>query len=88
MDLQGKLLIAMPQLDDYFHHTIVYVCEHSTQGSMGIVLNQPTDLSIAELYSKLHFMSLNNRTFSDRLVLAGGPTNTDLYFTSSDDARF
>ena len=80
MDLQGKLLIAIPQLEDYFHHTIVYVCEHSAQGSMGIVLNQPTDLSIAELYSKLHFMSLNNRTFSDRLVLAGGPTNTDRGF--------
>ena len=50
MELQGKFLIAMPHLDDYFNRTVVFMCEHNEQGSMGLVINQPTDLSIAELY--------------------------------------
>ena len=52
MELQGKFLIAMPHLDDYFNRTVVFMCEHNEQGSMGLVINQPTDLSIAELYLK------------------------------------
>lgn len=63
MELQGKFLIAMPHLDDYFNRTVVFMCEHNEQGSMGLVINQPTDLSIAELYSKLNFMMKNDRTF-------------------------
>ena len=54
MDLQGQFLIAMPQLEDYFQNTVVYMCEHNEQGSMGLVINQPTDLSIAELYSAMN----------------------------------
>ena len=80
MDLQGQFLIAMPHLDDYFHRTVVFMCEHNEQGSMGIVINQPTDLSIAELYSKLNFMMKNDRTFGDEMVVAGGPVHTERGF--------
>lgn len=80
MDLQGQFLIAMPHLADYFHRTVVFVCEHNEQGSMGIVINQPTDLSIAELYSKLNFMMKNDRTFDDAMVVAGGPMHTERGF--------
>ena len=71
MDLQGQFLIAMPQLEDYFQNTVVYMCEHNEQGSMGLVINQPTDLSIAELYSKMNFM-MKMTALSNELVLAGG----------------
>ncbi|QPB43674.1 YqgE/AlgH family protein [Rodentibacter haemolyticus] len=80
MDLQGQFLIAMPHLEDYFHRTVVFVCEHNEQGSMGLVINQPTDLSIAELYSKLNFMMKNDRTFDDTMVIAGGPVHTERGF--------
>ena len=80
MDLQGQFLIAMPQLEDYFQNTVVYMCEHNEQGSMGLVINQPTDLSIAELYSKMNFMMKNDRTFSNELVLAGGPVHSERGF--------
>jgi putative transcriptional regulator len=45
-----------------------------------IVINQPTDLSIAELYSKMNFMMKNDRTFSNELVLAGGPVHSERGF--------
>ncbi|AWP54840.1 TPA: YqgE/AlgH family protein [Haemophilus influenzae] len=80
MELQGKFLIAMPHLDDYFNRTVVFMCEHNEQGSMGLVINQPTDLSIAELYSKLNFMMKNDRTFGNEMVVAGGPVHTERGF--------
>ena len=76
MNLQNHLLIAMPNMgDDYFQRSVIYICEHSDKGTMGLVLNQPTDLSIAELVAKLHFMMSSDRTFPDKCVLAGGPVN-------------
>ncbi|TGY48395.1 YqgE/AlgH family protein [Rodentibacter caecimuris] len=80
MELQGKLLIAMPHLEDYFQRTVIFICEHNDQGSMGLVINQPTDLSIAELYSKLNFMMKNDRTFDGAMVVAGGPMHTERGF--------
>lgn len=80
MDLQGQFLIAMPHLSDDFEHSVVFVCEHNEQGSMGLVINQPTDLSIAELYSKLNFMMKSDRTFDDDRVVAGGPVHQERGF--------
>ena len=82
MELQDHLLIAMPMLNDgYFNHTVIYLCEHNEKGSMGLVINQPTDLCLAELGAKMNFMMKTNRTYNnDRLVLAGGPVNVDRGF--------
>lgn len=81
LELQGQFLVAAPTLkDDYFYRTVIYLCEHNEQGSMGIVINQPTDLSLAELGAKMHFMMKTDRVYSDQLVLAGGPANVDRGF--------
>lgn len=74
MQLQDHFLIAMPDMqDETFSQSVIYLCEHNENGSMGLILNQPTDLSIAELCSKMNFMMKTDRTFSDDLVLSGGP---------------
>ena len=40
--LDGQMLIAMPaMLDDRFARSLIYVCAHSAQGAMGIVVNHP-----------------------------------------------
>lgn len=81
MELQDHFLIAMPQLDDsYFQDTLIYLCEHNDKGSMGLVLNQPTDLSITELVAKLNFMRSDGRHYPDQYVLAGGPVHIDRGF--------
>lgn len=81
MQLQDHFLIAMPNLnDDYFEQSVVYICEHNDKGAMGISLCQPTDLSIAELVSKVNFMMKTDRTFGDDYVLAGGPVNIERGF--------
>ena len=41
-DLSGKLLIAMPDMGDpRFAGAVIYICAHSDEGSMGLILNRP-----------------------------------------------
>ncbi len=46
--LRGKLLIAGPQLHDYFRRTVVLVLEHSDEGAIGVVLNRESETEVAE----------------------------------------
>ena len=53
MDLEiakGKFLIAMPILSDpNFRQTVVLLCEHGPEGSLGLVVNRPTDVEVSKL---------------------------------------
>ncbi|MCK3658130.1 hypothetical protein A4G18_05235 [Pasteurellaceae bacterium Pebbles2] len=81
MNLQNQLLIAMPNIDDdYFFRSVVFICEHSEKGTMGLVLNQPTDLSIAEMVAKLNFMMSSERVYPSDYVVAGGPVSVERGF--------
>lgn len=55
MELSGKLLIAMPGMGDpRFEHSVVYMCAHSPEGAMGLIINKPTeDLSFSDLLEQL-----------------------------------
>ena len=40
--LDGQILIAMPAMsDERFSRSVIYVCAHSTEGAMGIIVNKP-----------------------------------------------
>jgi putative transcriptional regulator len=53
--LDGKLLIAMPGIGDHrFDRSVVYLCAHSEDGAMGLIVNKPAgDLQFAELLKQL-----------------------------------
>ena len=53
--LDGKLLIAMPAMGDpRFAHSVIYVCAHSPEGAVGLIVNKPaTDLDFADLLGQL-----------------------------------
>lgn len=55
MDLCGKFLIAMPGMGDpRFEHSVVYMCAHSDEGGMGLIINKPTpDLKFPDLLRQL-----------------------------------
>ncbi len=81
MELKDHFLIAMPGLnDDYFSRTVIYICDHNEQGSMGLVINQPTDLSLKELAAKLNFMMSDGKVYPEQVIMAGGPTNLERGF--------
>ncbi len=52
--LRDHFLLAMPSLSEgIFSHSVTYICEHGESGAMGIVINQPLDLSVAEIFEHL-----------------------------------
>ncbi|MGQ3488353.1 YqgE/AlgH family protein [Roseovarius pacificus] len=55
IDLTGKLLIAMPGMGDpRFEHSVIFMCAHSDEGAMGLVINKPTrDLQFKDLLEQL-----------------------------------
>lgn len=79
--LQNHLLIAMPSLEDpYFQRSVVYICEHDEEGSMGLIINQPiSQLSVKQLLTKLDHPSQNNNTVNTQ-VFNGGPMTQERGF--------
>ena len=72
----GQLLIAMPGMrDERFAKSVIYMCAHSDEGAMGLVLNQRLDsLTFAELISQLE---LDEKHLSrDVPVHFGGPVES------------
>lgn len=78
--LTNHFLIAMPGLQDpNFARTVTYVCEHTDQGAMGIVINRPTEVTLGELLSQLDIPT-RLPTVRDTPVYQGGPVQTDRGF--------
>jgi putative transcriptional regulator len=74
--LRDHFLLAMPALNgDLFSGSITYICEHGEAGAMGLVLNQPLDLSLGEILEHLHIE--DDSALSRIPVLAGGPVQID-----------
>lgn len=75
--LANHLLIAMPNLDDaFFEKSVVYICEHSEHGALGITLSTELEADYQELFTHLKLpIAQNNAEKIDlkRKLLAGGP---------------
>lgn len=84
--LTGKLLIASPAIGDpRFDRAVVFLCAHSQDHAMGIILNKPMgELRLPTLFEQLDIKS--DIQVADRAVLAGGPVDRDRGFVlhSSD----
>ncbi len=53
--LKGQVLIAMPSLHDpIFSKTVTLLCEHTAEGAMGIVINQPMSANLHQLFEGLN----------------------------------
>ncbi len=84
--LTGQLLVAMPQMQDpRFMRTVIYMCAHSTEGAMGLVVNKLVDnVSFPDLLEQLNIQTgpVENEIF----VHFGGPVETGRGFVlhSSD----
>ena len=78
-DLSGKLLIAMPGIDDErFERSVILLCAHSEEHAMGIVLNKAMhDQTVAEL---LEQMDVPNGAGLDNPIVIGGPVGKDRGF--------
>ena len=85
--LDGQMLIASPGMqDERFARSLIYVCAHSSEGAMGIVVNQPAPhISFPDLLVKLDVIPASDKiqlpsTAGDVTVLKGGPVETERGF--------
>ena len=79
-NLTNHFLIAMPGLEDpLFARSVVYLCEHSERGALGLVINKPCDISLKGLFDKVE-LPLMRADLSDDPVFYGGPVQTERGF--------
>ena len=72
--LRGKLLLSAPNLfDPNFRRTVLLIAEHTDEGAMGVVLNRPAEVTVAEAVPDLAWLSVPEQ----EPVFAGGPVATD-----------
>jgi len=72
-DLRGKLLIAMPSMGDTrFEKSVIYLCAHSEDGSMGLIINKPSgEVRFPKLLEQLKISHISRD--SEPSVYFGGP---------------
>ncbi len=80
INLTNQFLIAMPGMaDDQFAGAVVYLCEHSDKGALGLVINRPIDIKLKNLFERVD-LSLDREDLADEPVYFGGPVQTERGF--------
>lgn len=80
INLTHHFLIAMPGLDDAaFAKSVIYLCEHTERGALGLIINKPSDINLKGLFAKVE-LPLRREDLSDALVFHGGPVQTERGF--------
>jgi putative transcriptional regulator len=79
-NLTNHFLIAMPGLQDpLFEHSVVYLCEHSQRGALGLVINKPSEIDLKGLFDKVE-LPLTRPDLQEMPVYFGGPVQTERGF--------
>ena len=84
MDLTGQIIVSMPFLqDERFYKTVIYICAHSSEGSMGIIINKKIDY---DLFPNLLEQLGIDKPISNKLFLRyGGPVESGRGFVLHSD---
>ena len=84
LNLVNHFLIAMPSmLDPMFGGTVIYVCEHTDRGALGLVINKPTDMNLETLFQRINLkLDIIPDDFPEtkKPVMFGGPVQDDRGF--------
>jgi len=80
VNLTHHFLIAMPAMaDPHFSKTLTYICEHNDQGALGLVVNRPSEMTLAKLLEQVSIPVSTGDC--DRIAVHyGGPVQTDRGF--------
>lgn len=87
--LAGQFLVAMPNMAPPFHRAVIYLCAHTEENAMGLVINKPLqDLKFVDVLENLNIIP-TTPTCSAIHVHRGGPVETQRGFVlhSCDYAR-
>ena len=92
INLTNQFLIAMPGIGgDTFAGAVIYLCEHTDKGALGLVINKPIDIKLTNLFEKVE-LSLDRVDLAESPVYYGGPVQTErgfvLHEQIDDESRF
>ena len=80
INLTHHFLIAMPGLEDEgFSKSVIYMCEHSERGALGLIINKPSDINVKGLFEKVE-LPLHREDLTQTPVFQGGPVQTERGF--------
>ncbi len=85
MNLTGQIIVSMPSLqDERFYKTVIYMCAHSPEGSMGIIINKRIDYDLFP--NLLKQLGIDKSIDSNKLFLRyGGPVESGRGFVLHSD---
>ena len=89
IDLTNQFLIAMPGMaDDNFAGAVVYLCEHTEKGALGLVINKPIDIKLKNLFEKVELTldQADQADLAEQPVYYGGPVQTERGFVLHEKA--
>ena len=80
VSLTHHFLIAMPAMaDPNFSRTLTYICEHTNEGALGVIVNRPIEMNLATLFERVE-IPVETGDLSGRHAYFGGPVQTDRGF--------
>lgn len=80
ISLVNQFLIAMPSLSDpNFQQSVSYICEYNEEGTMGVMINRPSELTLADLCEQLDIPVYDPEIAAIPIYL-GGPVETERGF--------
>jgi putative transcriptional regulator len=86
-NLSNQFLIAMPGMTDgSFAGSVVYICEHSARGALGLVINRATDIELKDLFERIE-LPLHQPQLATQAVYYGGPVQPERGFVLHDPSE-
>lgn len=86
--LANQFLIAMPSLDDpNFERSVTLICEHTSEGALGLIINKATSLNLGQVFEQLELArddDAEDAPLPDQPVMHGGPVATSRGFVLHD----
>jgi len=80
VQLTNQYLIAMPQMaDPNFYHTATYMCEHNDEGAMGLIINRPLNINLADVLNQID-IDVTDPLLANTPIYYGGPVQEERGF--------
>jgi putative transcriptional regulator len=84
VNFTNQFLIAMPGIGgEAFAGSVIYMCEHTANGALGLVINKPIDIKLKSLFEKVDLV-LDRHDMREQPVYFGGPVQTERGFVLHD----
>lgn len=85
-NLTNQFLIAMPGMaDPFFARTVTYLCQHSEEGALGIIVNRPSELTLSDIMEQMEIEILD-ASIAKIPVYFGGPVQPERGFILHDSS--